>query len=83
MNNLSDLILTWVAFITITLIVIMGIIFFAVSYNDYLNKQKCAKWEEKIIHQEAYRSYRLFGRTMLPVDNPAMNVKQEVCTKLK
>lgn len=45
--------------------------------------QECARWERKIVHQEAYISYQPVGKAMIPVNHPARDVDMNVCVELK
>lgn len=64
----------------IIMLVLAFLIFSVKTWQEY---STCAKWEDKIVWQEAYTSYQLVGKIFISKENKAQFVQKRVCTKLR
>lgn len=63
------------------MLIIGTIVIVVASWNGYQEIRRCAKWEKKIVHQEAYTQWIYSGNTMIPINHPARNVEMDVCVQ--
>lgn len=68
-------------FVIFLVLLIIAIPFFI--YSFYKEESCCIKKENKLVHQEAYTSYVMSGKVMVPLFHPAMDVFKDVCVKSK
>ncbi len=52
-------------------------------WNSIQEANHCAKWENKIVHQESYYTYVYTGKVMVPIYHPAGNYDKSVCVEIK
>ena len=72
------------AIVLISLFVLAGVfIIIALIYQDIETNKHCARWEEKIYHQNAYTTFIWSGKVMIPIYHPAGDYKHTVCTQPK
>lgn len=50
-------------------------------WNIYETNKHCAKWEEKTVWQEAYTSYIMSGKVMVPIHHKAEWIEKSFCTQ--
>lgn len=52
-------------------------------YSNWQEYSHCARYEDKIVHQEEYRTFMFVGKVMMPIYHPAGDYKQTVCVEPK
>lgn len=73
-----------IAFSLIGIFILFGtLVILALIYQDIQTNKHCAKWEEKIYHQNAYTTFIWSGKIMIPIYHPAGDYKHTVCTQPK
>ena len=76
--------------LVIILIIIVGfliLILGSIIWNAIETEKHCARWENKIVHQDAYTQFipQTVGKitTMTPIYHSAREVEQRVCVEPK
>lgn len=67
---------------TIAVLVAATVIIIAIYVFQIIEIHRhCARWESKIVYQEAWTQYVLVGKVMTPIYHAAGNYQMTVCTE--
>lgn len=68
-----------VSIVTLFLVLVVGVIVWQVVETV----KHCSRWEERVVHQEAYTQYVWTGKLMVPIYHPAGDYNRSVCVEPK